>query len=53
MTPPNWRRRQFGGEWRMATMQIDPQKTFTALGDKAIVFLTTFRKNGERIASPV
>jgi PPOX class probable F420-dependent enzyme len=34
-------------------MQIDPQKIFTALGDKAFVSLTTFRKNGERISSPV
>jgi uncharacterized protein len=34
-------------------MHIDPQKTFTALGDKAFVSLTTFRKNGERISSPV
>ncbi len=34
-------------------MQIDSQKTFTALGDKAFVSLTTFRKNGERISSPV
>ena len=34
-------------------MHIDPQKTFTALGDKAFVSLTTFRKNGERVSSPV
>ena len=34
-------------------MQIAPQKTFTALGDKAFVSLTTFRKNGERLSSPV
>src|SRR5450631_3175978 len=38
---------------RMAIMQIDTQKTFIELGDKAFVSLTTFRKNGERIASPV
>ncbi len=34
-------------------MQTDPQQLFTALGDKAFVSLTTFRKNGERISSPV
>lgn len=34
-------------------MQKDIQKTFTALGDKAFVSLTTFRRNGERISSPV
>ena len=34
-------------------MHIDPQQLFTALGDKAFVSLTTFRKNGERISSPV
>ena len=34
-------------------MQIDSQKTFTTLGEKAFVSLTTFRKNGERIAWPV
>ena len=37
----------------MATMQIDSQEPFTALGDNAFVSLTTFRKNGERISSPV
>ena len=34
-------------------MHIDPQKTFTALGDEAFVSLTTFRRNGEPISSPV
>ena len=34
-------------------MPTDPQKTFTALGDKAFVSLTTFRKSGERISTPV
>lgn len=37
----------------MTTMQTDPQQLFTTLGDKAFVSLTTFRKNGERISSPV
>ena len=37
----------------MATMQIDSQKLFTTLEDNAFVSLTTFRKNGERISSPV
>ena len=37
----------------IAIMHIDLQKTFTALGDETFVSLTTFRKNGERISSPV
>ncbi len=37
----------------IVTMHIDSQKTFTALGDEAFVSLTTFRKNGEPISSPV
>ncbi|MBA2680681.1 MAG: PPOX class F420-dependent oxidoreductase [Ktedonobacteraceae bacterium] len=32
-------------------MQVD--SAFAALGEKAFVSLTTFRKNGERISSPV
>jgi len=34
-------------------MQPDLQKAFTTLGDAAFVSLTTFRKNGERISSPL
>lgn len=34
-------------------MQLDSATAFIVLGDEAFVSLTTFRKNGERVATPV